>query len=137
MFRLTRRFMFVAIGLFTCGLLLLLVIRQSQTTSCNCPTWSKEANSHKELISSLPVRYNTNRLNSCKEIDGNRSVQRAIIIYYPHNQKDYFFAEVRWYVFIHDRIVRECFSSSETLTKQTKAVKCRIEKKSLEMCTKH
>jgi hypothetical protein len=34
----------------------------------------------------------------CKQVDTNSSVQRAIIIYYPYHQSEYFFPEVRWYV---------------------------------------
>jgi hypothetical protein len=38
------------------------------------------------------------RLTSCKEVQKNASVQRAIVIYYPHHQSEYFFPEIRWYV---------------------------------------
>jgi hypothetical protein len=36
----------------------------------------------------------------CQQVDKNSSVQRAIIIYYPHHQSEYFFPEIRWYVII-------------------------------------
>ncbi|CAF0809552.1 unnamed protein product [Adineta ricciae] len=32
----------------------------------------------------------------CQPVNKNSSVQRAIIIYYPHHQGEYFFPEVRW-----------------------------------------
>ncbi|CAF1258541.1 unnamed protein product [Adineta steineri] len=32
----------------------------------------------------------------CKPVEKNSSVQRAIIIYYPHHQSEYFFPEIRW-----------------------------------------
>jgi len=34
----------------------------------------------------------------CKPVEKESAVQRAIIIYYPHHQAEYFFPEVRWYV---------------------------------------
>jgi hypothetical protein len=34
----------------------------------------------------------------CTPVSQDSPVQRAIIIYYPHHQSDYFFPEVRWYV---------------------------------------
>jgi len=34
----------------------------------------------------------------CQPIEKESPVQRAIIIYYPHHQSEYFFPEVRWYV---------------------------------------
>jgi len=34
----------------------------------------------------------------CQPVDKNSAVQRAIIIYYPHHQSEYFFPEVRWYI---------------------------------------
>jgi hypothetical protein len=36
---------------------------------------------------------------ACKLVEKDSPVQRAIIIYYPHHQSEYFFPEVRWYVF--------------------------------------
>jgi hypothetical protein len=32
----------------------------------------------------------------CKLVENSSAVQRAIIIYYPHHQSEYFFPEVRW-----------------------------------------
>jgi hypothetical protein len=36
----------------------------------------------------------------CKQVEKSSSVQRAIIIYYPSHQWEYFFPEIRWYVVI-------------------------------------
>lgn len=35
----------------------------------------------------------------CTPVGKDAAVQRAIIIYYPHHQSEYFFPEVRWYVY--------------------------------------
>jgi hypothetical protein len=34
----------------------------------------------------------------CQPVEKNSPVQRAIIIYYPHHQSEYFFPEIRWYI---------------------------------------
>lgn len=47
-------------------------------------------------IDSAPVSSTIPPLPPCTPVEKEAAVQRAIIIYYPHHQSEYFFPEVRW-----------------------------------------
>ncbi len=101
--RFTLRLIFSAIGLFVCFILLAFVmsnsgdkihIQESQPVNCDCPLTQERVPNI--IPSVLTVRSNKVRLATCKEVQKTSPVQRAIIIYYPHHQSEYFFPEVRW-----------------------------------------
>lgn len=63
---------------------------ESLNIGCDCS--SKQG----ELRRRIPPVVNTNVLKPCEQVEKTSPVQRAIIIYYPNHQSDYFFPEVRW-----------------------------------------
>ncbi|CAF4078946.1 unnamed protein product [Rotaria sordida] len=67
---------------------------EPKSVKCNCPS---AQNSFPQIIPSvLTTIRNEVILKPCKEIQKGSPVQRAIVIYYPHHQSEYFFPEVRW-----------------------------------------
>ena len=63
---------------------------ESLKIDCDCS--SKEG----EIPRRIPSVVNRNVLKPCEQMEKTSPIQRAIIIYYPHHQSDYFFPEVRW-----------------------------------------
>jgi hypothetical protein len=101
--RISLRLILSAIGLCVgCILLGFVISNQNNTTheekpqsvKCDCP--SAEAAVTKIIPSVLNVTANVERPIPCIEIQKDSPVQRAIVIYYPHHQSEYFFPEVRW-----------------------------------------
>lgn len=82
------------------------------TVKCNCPTAAPPALVKTERVTKAkevplaPVTTTTTEttttttttppLPPCHPISNESAVQRAIIIYYPHHQSEYFFPEIRW-----------------------------------------
>jgi hypothetical protein len=48
------------------------------------------------LISATTTTTLLPELPPCKHVSKESPVQRAILIYYPHHQSEYFFPEIRW-----------------------------------------
>ena len=86
---------------------------EPSSVKCQCPTMTESTVkinlstvTNHDIVSAststTDIAFNntstTQPLSFCKEIDKSSPVQRAIIIYYPHHQSEYFFPEVRWYV---------------------------------------
>ena len=105
--RITLRFILSAIGLCICCILLAFVIInlsttnnnnshevKSQSVKCDCPS------SQNAVVKIIPegslINSTVERSRPCKEVQQSSPVQRAIVIYYPHHQSEYFFPEVRW-----------------------------------------
>lgn len=104
--RLNRRLILTASGAaFICIFVVFVVNKNSNGYSdlpegprigeCHCPT-KQEATFAPEPELKVVSNPNVNRFESCQDTDPNSAVQRAILIYYPHHQSDYFFPEVRW-----------------------------------------
>ncbi len=103
--RITLRFILCAIGSTVGCIFVVFVISnstgdthkpESQSVICNCPVKQEIV---PKIISTVPVSTVTPHaavFRPCKEIEKTSPVQRAIIIYYPHHQSEYFFPEVRW-----------------------------------------
>ncbi|CAF5079020.1 unnamed protein product, partial [Rotaria sp. Silwood1] len=67
---------------------------ESKPVKCDC---SSTQNSFPQTIPSVSnITPNKPILKPCEPIEKTSPVQRAIIIYYPHHQSEYFFPEVRW-----------------------------------------
>lgn len=81
------------------------------TVKCNCPTLApqpvakavpaaetKAASTAAVVTSTATTTMTTTTppLPPCIPVSNESAVQRAIIIYYPHHQSEYFFPEVRW-----------------------------------------
>ena len=101
--RIIQRMVFLAIILSLSLVLLATVIGNSgngddeqdvEADQCNCAKNPAAAGSAVRL--SRLINPNANRFKDCKNTDTNSSVQRAIVIYYPSHQQEYFFPEVRW-----------------------------------------
>ena len=111
--RITLRFIISVIGLSICGVLLAFVfskpsdnihIPESQPIKCDCP--EKVEVVPKGAIPEVIITQTTTshpivitkatKVFTCKEVEKTSPVQRAIVIYYPHHQSEYFFPEVRW-----------------------------------------
>ncbi len=117
--RITLRFICYTIGLFVCFILLAFSmsnlgdhtsIREFQPVpiKCDCPLQQEVV---PKIIPKVPtviptvptvtpavstVTASTISSETCNEVQKTSPVQRAIIIYYPHHQSEYFFPEVRW-----------------------------------------
>ncbi|CAF4159482.1 unnamed protein product, partial [Rotaria sordida] len=101
--RITLRWILSAIGISICCLILVFIISnfgdntriiEQKLVKCDC---SSTQSSFSQIT---PTKSNLTRnesiLKPCKEIQKSSPVQRAIVIYYPHHQSEYFFPEVRW-----------------------------------------
>lgn len=69
---------------------------QSKIGKCHCPSDHKATFPPESSAKIEMENPNVNRFDLCKDTDPTSAVQRAILIYYPHHQGDYFFPEVRW-----------------------------------------
>ena len=120
--RISPRSIISSIGLSVCFLFIIFIVNNLTTHStdpepfsvkCNCPkippqiitqTIPKEVAPGAPKLEPLaaakvdPVSVTTPPppLPPCKPVEYESPVQRAIIIYYPHHQSEYFFPEVRW-----------------------------------------
>ena len=105
--RISYRLLLSAIGLSVGFILIVFVFSHSngndaatenkprQSAECNCPEISK--NKQNVASSSLLIQTSLpNKTATCTEVKNTSAVQRAIVIFYPHHQRDYFFPEVRW-----------------------------------------
>jgi hypothetical protein len=102
--RITLRFIVTAIGLSLCFTVITLFVtghfggnsrdENFQSAKCDCPSALKAA--PKIIRPVANVTSNRARSSQCKEVQQSSPVQRAIIIFYPHHQSEYFFPEVRW-----------------------------------------
>ncbi|CAF1147464.1 unnamed protein product [Adineta ricciae] len=105
--RISYRLLLSAIGLCVGFILIVFVFSHSnggdvtpektprQSAECNCPETSK-TKSNAAGSSILTQTSIPNKTAACKEVKNTSAVQRAIVIFYPHHQRDYFFPEVRW-----------------------------------------
>lgn len=99
--RLIQRMVLLAVVVSLSLVLLTTVIGNSgndqhdepSTDSCDC---AKNPSAGAAIRAVPVVNPNANRFKNCKDTDRNSSVQRAIVIYYPSHQHEYFFPEVRW-----------------------------------------
>ncbi|CAF4603953.1 unnamed protein product [Rotaria sp. Silwood1] len=101
--RITLRLILSAISICICCILLIFIISnfgndthqtESKPVKCDC---SSTQNSFPQTIPSVSnITPNKPILKPCEPIEKTSPVQRAIIIYYPHHQSEYFFPEVRW-----------------------------------------
>ncbi len=108
--RISLRFVLCAIGSTVACIFIIFILsnsnsdtnkHESQSIPCNCPEAQATV---PKIIPTVPVSTTpTSTLTShtaiskpCIEVQKTSPVQRAIIIYYPHHQSDYFFPEVRW-----------------------------------------
>jgi len=110
--RITLRFICYTTGLSICFILLAFSMsnlgdhnymqeHQPVPVKCNCPL-------QQEVVPKIippvlivtpavsTVTASSIGLKTCNEVQKTSPVQRAIIIYYPHHQSEYFFPEVRW-----------------------------------------
>ncbi|CAF1083831.1 unnamed protein product [Rotaria sp. Silwood1] len=115
--RISFRSIFSTIALSACFLILIFLFTNLNNHSndtelaqikCNCPTVAELASKTEKItvpkaeVSATPkIDAVTNTptlqpLPPCKQVEQDSPVQRAIIIYYPHHQSEYFFPEVRW-----------------------------------------
>jgi hypothetical protein len=100
--RITLRFMLTAIGLSICFIVIVSFVtghfggnstdENFQSTKCDC---TRNAASN-ILLALTNFTSNKARSSPCIEVQQSSPVQRAIIIFYPHHQSEYFFPEVRW-----------------------------------------
>ena len=107
--RLSRRSLLSAIGLCVSLLLLAFVLTNSNHHTkdtpgapCDCPKAIKDDAQKSSAVAppiakQLPNTATLPPLPACKPVGLDSPVQRAILIYYPHHQFDYFFPEIRWY----------------------------------------
>jgi len=117
--RISPRLILSAIGLSVCLPILIFIVNNlnSQPSSteplpvkCDCPTLPPpppKIETVAPLKIEVPFAPKIDATTStqtppplppCKPVEKESPVQRAIIIYYPHHQSEYFFPEVRWYV---------------------------------------
>ncbi len=118
--RISPRSILSAIGLSVCFLILLFIVNNLNThtinteplpVKCDCPTLPPAPPPKVETVAvakvEVPAAPKIDATTStqtppplppCQPIEKESPVQRAIIIYYPHHQSEYFFPEVRWYV---------------------------------------
>jgi hypothetical protein len=101
--RITLRLILFAIGSTVGCIFIVFVIsnsggdthkKESQLVTCNCPSTQEIV--PKTIPSVSTVTPKAAIFRPCIEIEKTSPVQRAIIIYYPHHQSEYFFPEVRW-----------------------------------------
>lgn len=124
--RISLRTIFTAIATTACVLLVIFIITNTgddpdhieiEQVKCNCPTLPPNArveqkesiNQPKETApppSPTPEKTQpttptttTRPLPPCTEVSNTSAVQRAIVMYYPHHQIEYFLPELRWSVF--------------------------------------
>jgi len=110
----------IGVSLFLCIIFFIMNHRSDDTelipVKCDCPTipattvnklttTKTDAPTPPKVEAAVVPKIVTSTVTStlppfppCKQIDTNSSVQRAIIIYFPYHQSEYFFPEVRWYV---------------------------------------
>lgn len=67
------------------------VVTKTETPKTEAPAAPK--------VDTATTTQTTPPLPPCTPVGKDVAVQRAIIIYYPHHQSEYFFPEVRWYVY--------------------------------------
>lgn len=116
--RISPRSITTAIAIAVCFLISTFIVnhfnRQSEEVDpalkCDCPTIAPEIITSRIEVTviqrvEVPVPSNGSSyfvtktlppLPPCTPITAEAPVQRAIIIYYPHHQGEYFFPEVRW-----------------------------------------
>ncbi len=101
--RISLRHICSAIVISVCCIVLAFVISNSddnaritelQSVKCDCPLTLETVRRVIPTVST--INPNAVRFATCKDIEKTSPVQRAIIIYYPHHQSEYFFPEVRW-----------------------------------------
>ena len=101
--RITLRYILTTIGLSLCCIFIAFVFinysgntseKTSQSVKCDCS--SKQEAVLKTIPSVSVDAPNTARSRTCIEVQKSSPVQRAIVIFYPHHQSEYFFPEVRW-----------------------------------------
>ncbi|CAF4918381.1 unnamed protein product, partial [Rotaria sp. Silwood1] len=101
--RVTLRLILLIIGICICCILLTFAISnfgndthqiEPEPVKCDC---SLTQNSFPQTIPSVSnITPNKPILKPCKPIKKTSPVQRAIVIYYPSHQSEYFFPEVKW-----------------------------------------
>ncbi|CAF3335253.1 unnamed protein product [Rotaria sp. Silwood2] len=105
--RVASRLIPSTIGICVCCIILVFIISnisnntpevESTSVKCNCPSTQNSFPQTTVLGSTTTTTTTQNKaiLKPCEEIQKSSPVQRAIIIYYPHHQSEYFFPEVRW-----------------------------------------
>ncbi|CAF4331421.1 unnamed protein product [Rotaria sp. Silwood2] len=105
--RVASRLIPSTIGICVCCIILVFIISnisnntpevESTSVKCNCPSTQNSFPQTTVLGSATTTTTTQNKaiLKPCEEIQKSSPVQRAILIYYPHHQSEYFFPEVRW-----------------------------------------
>ncbi|CAF3350277.1 unnamed protein product [Rotaria socialis] len=116
--RVSIRLIVSAIALSVCFFVLIFIIinvndhtehLELPPYKCECPLVVEPGSKAEKLvvpkieapsISKMDTASNSTQtmppLPICRPVDKSQPVQRAIIIYYPHHQSEYFFPEVRW-----------------------------------------
>lgn len=103
--RVSLRLIFTAIGFSLCFILIAFVTsnysrntneKPFQSIKCDDPSAQEAGAKISSSISNITSK--STRSKPCIEVKKSSPVQRAIVIYYPHHQSEYFFPEVRWYV---------------------------------------
>ncbi|CAM2722764.1 unnamed protein product [Rotaria socialis] len=112
--RVSSRLILTAIGLCICCILLIFAVSNyghsteeidQKTAKCDCTPSEKIAvqpvplapiATATAITTTTTTTTTTQILKECNETQKSSPVQRAIIIYYPHHQSEYFFPEVRW-----------------------------------------
>ncbi|CAF3408623.1 unnamed protein product [Rotaria sp. Silwood2] len=106
--RVASRLIPSTIGICVCCIILVFIISnisnntpevESTSVKCNCPSTQNSFPQTTVLGSTTTTTTTTQNkaiLKPCEEIQKSSPVQRAILIYYPHHQSEYFFPEVRW-----------------------------------------
>jgi hypothetical protein len=101
--RITLRLIYSAIGFSVCCILLIFVfsnsddhihLKESQSIKYDCSLIQEATPKSIPLIAT--INPNAIRFATCKDMEKTSPIQRAIIIYYPSHQSEYFFPEVRW-----------------------------------------
>ncbi|CAF4391637.1 unnamed protein product, partial [Rotaria sp. Silwood2] len=104
--RVASRLIPSTIGICVCCIILVFIISnisnntpevESTSVKCNCPSTQNSFPQTTVLGSTTTTTTTQNKaiLKPCEEIQKSSPVQRAILIYYPHHQSEYFFPEVR------------------------------------------
>ncbi|UJR27829.1 hypothetical protein I4U23_009097 [Adineta vaga] len=100
----TFKFLLSAIGL-SVGCILIVSITNNlggarsdkknfKKVECDCP---QTINAKSSISSSISATIQSqNKPTKCTEVKNTSAVQRAIVIFYPYHQSEYFFPEVRW-----------------------------------------
>lgn len=97
----SRRALLAAIGLTSLCLFVLFLINhqyadsfgfsqpKSVEAACDCPKPVENVEKKIEQPQEKSSKV-------CRKVDKGSPIQRAILLYYPDHQKDYFFPEIRW-----------------------------------------